>query len=85
MNRAQLEHAIRAACEVTRDHEVYVFGSQSILGQFPEVPNALKSSAEADISPKHRLDRVDALNVIGVSVVFPSIRRPVSGLRAGSI
>ena len=84
MTRAQLEHAIRAACEVTRDHEVYVFGSQSILGQFPEVPDTLKMSAEADISPKHRLDRVEALNVIGVSGVFPSIRRPVSGLRAGS-
>lgn len=84
MNRAQLEHAIRAACEVTRDHEVYVFGSQSILGQFPEVPDALKMSAEADISPKHRIDRVEALNVIGASGVFPSIKRPVSGLRAGS-
>lgn len=84
MTRAQLEHAIRAACEVTRDHEVYVFGSQSILGQFPEVPDTLKMSAEADISPKHRLDRVDALNVIGASRVFPSITRLVSGLLAGS-
>ena len=70
MTRAQLEHAIRAACEVTRDHEVYVFGSQSILGQFPEVPDTLKMSAEADISPKHRLDRVDALNVIGEDSPF---------------
>ena len=70
MTRAQLEHAIRAACAVTQDHEVYVFGSQSILGQFPEVPNALKMSAEADISPKHRLDRVDALNAIGEDSPF---------------
>jgi hypothetical protein len=36
MTREQLEHAIRAACDVTGDNEVYVFGSQAILGQYPE-------------------------------------------------
>jgi len=70
LTREQLEHAIRAACDVTHDNEVYVFGSQSILGQFPEVPDALKMSAEADISPKHRLDRVEALNAIGEDSPF---------------
>lgn len=70
MNRAQLEHAIRAACEITADREVYVFGSQSILGQHPEVPPNLKMSAEADISPKHRLDRVEYLNSIGEDSPF---------------
>ena len=34
------------------------------------VPNALKMSAEADISPKHRLDRVEELNVIGEDSPF---------------
>lgn len=65
MTREQLEHAIRAACDVVGEHEVYVFGSQSILGQFPDVPATLKMSAEADISPRHRLDRVEYLNTIG--------------------
>lgn len=72
MNREQLEHAIRAACDITKDSEVYVFGSQSILGQFPEVPATLKMSAEADISPKHRLDLVEQLNVIGEDSMFHS-------------
>ncbi len=34
MNREQLEHAIRSACEVSGDNELYIFGSQAILGQF---------------------------------------------------
>lgn len=65
MTREQLEHAIRAACEIVGDTEVYVFGSQSILGQHPDVPSTLKMSAEADISPKHRIDRVSLLDSIG--------------------
>jgi len=32
MTRDQLEHAIRASCEVTGDTELYIFGSQAILG-----------------------------------------------------
>jgi hypothetical protein len=40
MTRAELEHAIRAACDITHDTEVYVFGSQAILGQFPDVAGA---------------------------------------------
>jgi hypothetical protein len=70
MTREQLEHAIRAACDITEDHEVYVFGSQSILGQWPEVPASLRMSAEADVAPRHRLDRVEALNVIGEDSLF---------------
>lgn len=70
MTREQLEHAIRAACDVVGDHEVHVFGSQSILGQFPEVPATLKMSAEADISPRYRLDRVEYLNTIGEDSPF---------------
>jgi hypothetical protein len=31
MTRDQLEHAIRAACDVSDDTKVYVFGSQAIL------------------------------------------------------
>lgn len=33
MTREELEHALRAACEIAGDDEVYVFGSQAILGQ----------------------------------------------------
>lgn len=51
MTRDELEHAIRAACEVSGDDEVYVFGSQAILGQYPDAPESLRQSAEADIAP----------------------------------
>lgn len=62
MTRDQLEHAIRAACEIANDDAVYVFGSQAILGQFPEVPAALRQSIEVDVSPRTRVDRVDAID-----------------------
>ena len=38
MTRDQLEHAIRAACDVAEDTELIVFGSQAILGTFPDPP-----------------------------------------------
>ena len=42
MNREQLEHVIRAACTVSEDQELIIFGSQAILGQFPEAPAELR-------------------------------------------
>lgn len=65
MTREELEHAIRAACDIAGDEEVYVFGSQAILGQFPDAPDALRRSVEVDISPHTRIDRVEQLNAIG--------------------
>lgn len=62
MTRDELEHAIRAACDVAHDTEVYVFGSQAILGQYPDAPAALRQSAEADIAPKNKPDRADAVD-----------------------
>ena len=62
MTRAELEHAIRAACDVADEDQVYVFGSQSILGQFPNAPPALRVSSEVDVSPKAHPERVDAID-----------------------
>lgn len=62
MTRAELEHAIRAACDVAEDDEVYVFGSQAILGQYPDAPVALRQSAEADIAPVNAVDKVDVID-----------------------
>jgi hypothetical protein len=62
MNRSELEHAIRAACDVAGDNEVYVFGSQAILGQYPDAPEGLRQSAEVDIAPVHAVDMVDAID-----------------------
>lgn len=56
MTRDELEHAIRAVCDLTFETEVIVFGSQAILGQFPDAPEELRQSAEADIAPKRDPD-----------------------------
>lgn len=56
MTREQLEHAIRAACDVSGDNEVYIFGSQAILGEYPEAPASLRQSIEVDVSPVNKPD-----------------------------
>lgn len=62
MNRAELEHAIRAACDVAKDDEVYVFGSQSILGEHPNPPELLRASVEVDMQPKNRPEATDYID-----------------------
>ena len=62
MTREQLEHAIRAACDVSEDTEIWIFGSQAILGEFPNAPEELRASIEVDVQPKNRSDKVDAID-----------------------
>lgn len=64
MTREELEHAIRAVCDLTKDTAVIVFGSQAILGQYPDVPDALRQSAEADIAPRNAIDKVDLIDAV---------------------
>ncbi len=42
MTRDQLEHAIRAACDVADDNELLIFGSQAILAEYPNAPPEFK-------------------------------------------
>ena len=53
MRRNQLEHAIRAACQIIQQSEVIVVGSQAILGTYDEsqLPTAATMSIEVDILP----------------------------------
>jgi hypothetical protein len=62
VTREELEHAIRAACDVAADAELWVFGSQSILGQYPEAPAALRLSIEVDVDPKNRPEAADLID-----------------------
>jgi Nucleotidyltransferase of unknown function (DUF6036) len=62
MTREQLEHAIRAACEVSGDTEIWIFGSQAILGDFPNAPKDLRASTEVDVQPKNRPENVDLID-----------------------
>lgn len=61
MNREQLEHAIRAACDISGDDELYIFGSQAILGQYPDANEQLRQSIEVDLSPKNKPEAIDKI------------------------
>jgi hypothetical protein len=52
MNREQLEHALRATCQITGERSILVVGSQSILGSFTEdeLPDEAIRSAEIDLA-----------------------------------
>jgi len=56
MNRAELEHIIRAASGITGQPDMVIVGSQAVLAKFPDAPAALLASMEADIYPRHRPD-----------------------------
>jgi hypothetical protein len=53
MRRDQLEHAIRAACQIIGRPEVIIVGSQSILATYREdqLPAAATMSLEVDVLP----------------------------------
>jgi hypothetical protein len=52
VNRIQLEHIVRAAAAIADVREVVIVGSQAVLGQFPDAPEDLLASMEADVFPK---------------------------------
>ncbi len=62
MKRAELEHLLRAASAITNEREFVVIGSQAILGQFPNAPESLLVSAEADLYPRHAPERSDLVD-----------------------
>lgn len=71
MNRAELEHIIRASGEIAKVKKVIIFGSQSILAQFPDLLKSasqdrevLIRSMEADImipDSKEKTELVEAV------------------------
>jgi hypothetical protein len=62
VKRIDLEHIIRAAAEIADDDEIVVIGSQAILGSFPEAPEELLVSVEADVYPKNRPERSELID-----------------------
>jgi hypothetical protein len=71
MNRAALEHILRAAAAIADERDFVVIGSQSILGQFPQAPDALLVSIEADIYPREDPGKSDLIDgAIGELSVF---------------
>ena len=62
MRRDQLEHIIRAAATIADDDDIVVIGSQAILGQFPDAPEDLCVSIEADIWPRNHPERWELID-----------------------
>lgn len=62
MRRVELEHVLRAAATVAEDDEIVVVGSQAILGEFPDAPDSLLISREADLYPRNHPDRSDEID-----------------------
>lgn len=62
MRRPELEHVIRAAAAVCGDDELVIVGSQAILGQFPDAPDELLVSREADLYPRNHPERSDEID-----------------------
>lgn len=65
MKREQLEHLLRASGEIIGESHFFVIGSQSILGKYPDAPDALLQSMEADFIPKNKKKELEKLNEIG--------------------
>ena len=77
MNRSQLEHIIRAAADITGEREFVVIGSQAVLGQFPNAPDPLLVSMEADIHPFHAPALgIDIEGAIGEGFIAPQTPAP---------
>lgn len=53
MKRRDLEHIVAAAANIVAEDEFVVIGSQAILGPYPDAPEPLLGSMEADIYPAH--------------------------------
>jgi hypothetical protein len=53
MRRVDLEHVVAAAAQIVGEEEFVVVGSQAILGSFPDAPESLLRSQEADVYPRN--------------------------------
>ena len=62
MTRGQLEHIIRAAGAIADTQDLVVIGSQAVLGQFPDAPEELLVSIEADVFPRGDPGRSDLID-----------------------
>lgn len=62
MRLEQLHHVLAAAAEVTGEDEFVVIGSQAILGTYPDAPEPLLRSMEADVYPLGAPEKADLVD-----------------------
>lgn len=74
MRRSEIEHLIRAACDIVGEDELIVIGSQAVLGQFPDAPAEVTLSREADVYPRRNPDAAERIDgAIGEDSSFDSM------------
>ena len=62
MTKPELEHILRAAGSISECNEMVVLGSQAILASFPDAPESLLVSMEADLYPLENPERADLID-----------------------
>jgi alcohol dehydrogenase YqhD (iron-dependent ADH family) len=62
MQRHQLEHIIRAASGITGATDFVIVSSQAVLGQFPDAPEELLVSIEANVFSLHSQGESDLID-----------------------
>jgi hypothetical protein len=65
MKKQQVDHVLRAAGRITGDKQFIIIGSQSLHGQYPDLPDEILRSAEVDLIAGKKSARTEWLNVIG--------------------
>jgi hypothetical protein len=70
MKKRDLDHVLRAAGRITGEKQFVIVGSQSLHGQYPDVPDEILRSAEVDLIAKNHPEITEALNSIGVYSSF---------------
>jgi uncharacterized nucleotidyltransferase DUF6036 len=74
VNRPQLEHIIRAAAGNADTTDIVIIGSQAILGTYPDAPDELLVSMEADVFPRdHPHDSILIDGGLGERSIFHEI------------
>lgn len=62
MRLDQFEHLIGAAANVVDEDEFVVVGSQAVLGSYPDAPEPLLQSMEADLYPRKSPEKAEAID-----------------------
>jgi hypothetical protein len=70
MKKQQVDHALRAAGNITGEKQFVIIGSQSLHGKYPDVADEILTSFEVDLIATKNTDRTQWLNVIGVESPF---------------
>ena len=70
MKKRQVDHALRAAGNITGEKQFVIIGSQSLHGKYPDVADEILTSFEVDLIATKNTDRTQWLNVIGIESPF---------------